>query len=109
MTKKLNYHFFQFRNIVNYEDNSSWEDRLISRRLWQYDTISFENWISNHHINFSLNSKTIKQIIFDINNLSFNSFKQLINSRNEQINELNKQRQLESLINSKRNFISRQY
>ena len=99
----------QFRNIVNYEENSSWEDRLISRRLWQYDTISFENWISNHHINFSLNSKTIKQIIFDINNLSFNSFKQLINSRNEQINELNKQRQLESLINSKRNFISRQY
>ena len=45
--KKVKLSFFlQFRNIVNYEDNSSWEDRLISRRLWQYDTISFENWIS---------------------------------------------------------------
>lgn len=97
--------FFQFRNIVDYEDSSSWRDRLNYRSSWQYNTISFEEWISNYYINFSENRKTIKQTIFDINNLSCDSFKELINSRNEQINELQKQQELEEKINSKRNLI----
>lgn len=101
--------FFQFRNNIDYEDSSSWRNRLDFRGLWQYNTIPFENWISNYYINFTENRKTIKQTIFDINSLPFDSFKELINSKNEQINELEKQRQLENLIDSKRNSIKRQF
>lgn len=97
--------FFQFRNNIDYEDSNSWRNRLDFRGLWQYNTIPFENWISNYYINFTENRKTIKQTIFDINSLPFDSFKELINSRNEQINELQKQQELEEKINRKRNLI----
>lgn len=102
--------FFQFRDIVDYKDSSSWEKRRTFRRWWQYETIPFENWISTYHIKFSQNSKTIiKQIIFEINNLPFNSFKELKNSSNEKIKELEKQRQLGKEINRKRNSIRKQF
>ena len=101
--------FFQFRNNIDYEDSSSWRDRLDFRGLWQYDIIPFENWISNYYIDFTENRKTIKQTIFDIDILPFNSFKELINSRNGQINELEKQWKLENLIDKKRNSIKRRF